>query len=511
MSAAPEARKAPREIPGPFDLLWRWLNSLPIAIVVMLLLAVLTSLGTMIPQSHLAQPPQGMSFEQFLEARYGVQRAGLIKTLGLHQIYFTWYFFLLMLWLSVSAVVCNITRFRRTISQWTAPPINRDAPFFTANPKTVAINNAPADGLDQIELTLSQLRFRIRRGEYRGAAVLYADRGYLRKWALVVLHVAILVLIGGGIIGATFGSKGMVRMADHEVKELILQRDEHKHPLVRPWLAKLPPLRYQLDQTGFRIDYDTKIFTASDVQENVPEELHEYYRYFVRQFISTLAAEHLGHKVGPQEVYVNKPLNIEKLVLYQSGYVQIGFVSVDFGEGRVVEYEAPANIWLVLGEGGVTSHERAALSGMPVSSTAFQFEPVKAGELFEGGKHVGYVGPLSIAHLADRSTGSIQDNVLVTPEQGFTLMLNNRPVTVRMSKKVENYSDFSYQRDPGLPILGLGWLLLVLGITVALYTPFTQVHARQEDDRTLLLVMGQNSRVDDPLPSRLRAILMGEA
>jgi hypothetical protein len=91
------------------------------------------------------------------------------------------------------------------------------------------------------------------------------------------------------------------------------------------------------------------------------------------------------------------------------------------------------------------------------------------------------------------------------------VILQGKPATIRMSRKVENYSDFSYQRDPGLPVLGIGWVLLVIGIAVALYTPFTQVQAREERGRALLVVLGQNSQPDDPLPVKLRAILMGEA
>ena len=76
-------------LPDPFTLLWRWLNSLPIAIGVMLALAVLSALGTVIPQEHLAQPPAGMTFDAMLIERFGTARAGLVKTLGLHHIYFT--------------------------------------------------------------------------------------------------------------------------------------------------------------------------------------------------------------------------------------------------------------------------------------------------------------------------------------------------------------------------------------------------------------------------------------
>jgi hypothetical protein len=230
----------------------------------------------------------------------------------------------------------------------------------------------------------------------------------------------------------------------------------------------------------------------------------------VRQFVSTLAVTHNGVTTGPEEVSVNHPLTSEKMTFYQSGYSQLGYVSVDFGGGRVAEFPAPAEVQLALTSEGVMLGEMAAATGRPTADAAFILEQVKAGDLYAAGQKTGYVGPLTIAHLLHQRTGE-QSSVLLTPEQGFATLLGGQPVTVRMSRKVENYSDFSYQRDPGLPILGLGWVLLVIGIAAALYTPFTQVQAREEASRSLLVVLGQNSQRDEPLPQRLRAILMHEA
>lgn len=498
-----------RDIPGPFDLLWRWLNSLPIAIVVMLLLAILSAIGTMIPQSHLAEPPQGMSFPDFLAQRYGAPRAHLITFLGWDHIYFTWYFFALMLWLSVSAVICNITRYRRTVRQWQAPPINRDSVFFTANPRGVAVDSPPSGALDELAATLAQLHYRVMRGEYRGGQVLYADRGYIKKWALVLLHVAILVLLAGGMIGATFGSKGTIALGDGEDKPLVIPRDEHKHPLVKPWLAKLPPLVYDLHQGHFRIDYDKKIFVPTDVQQNVPDALKPYYGYFVKEFVSTLAVDKDGHTVGPQEVKVNHPLHIERLVVYQSGYQQQGYLRVDYGGGNVQEFPAIPETWLALSPQGVMMNEVAQQMGTGVANLAFNLEQVKAGDLYEGGKKVGHIGPLTIAHLGDRVSGQDSGGVLIDTAHGFTAMLNGKPVDIRMSPRVDNTSIFSYARDPGLVTLTLGWILLVIGIAGAMYIPFTQVQARVEAGRAYVLIQGSGSGTGDALPLRLHAILSG--
>ena len=63
-----------RRLPEPFNSLWEALNSLPIAIVVMLLLAILSALGTVIPQEHLARPEPGKTMEMMYFERFGAEQ-----------------------------------------------------------------------------------------------------------------------------------------------------------------------------------------------------------------------------------------------------------------------------------------------------------------------------------------------------------------------------------------------------------------------------------------------------
>jgi len=87
----------------------------------------------------------------------------------LDRIYFTPYFFLLLLWLCVSAVVCNITRLRRTVRLWNKPPVVRTAANLQAHKEAV---NASLKGPDALERGVEELRhrrFRLQRLEKDGA------------------------------------------------------------------------------------------------------------------------------------------------------------------------------------------------------------------------------------------------------------------------------------------------------------------------------------------------------
>lgn len=465
--------------------IWRWLNSLPVATIVMILLAILSALGTFIPQEHLLSGQASMNPEAFYLERFGTERYQLIKFLGLTHIYFTPYFFILLLWLCVSAVVCNITRFRKTMHAWQKPPVERTVRGFSHDKRAVVVQCQTEQAVDKLKQDLTQHKFRIRElGSADGAHCIYADHGFIKKWALVLLHFSLIVLLFGAIFGKTVGTEGWIRLKDGTQQTLVLDVKENKRKLVLPLISWMKPLSYELSQDRFRIDYDEHLNLPADLA-HLPPDAQEYYKYFVKDFVSILTAEQGGRK-KTQEVKVNHPLVLNKLVLYQSDYQQDGYFEITGPDGVVKEYPAPAEVWMVLTPAGPAPAESAMSTGQPLSDHAFLLERIKDGDLYRQGKKAGHIGPLTLAHLANMNTTD-ETTQLVSTEQPFTVNVMGKPYTIKLSQKVDNYSGFSYKRDPGIPILYFGWISLIIGIALSLYLPFTQVWLRIEAGRVLML------------------------
>lgn len=513
-----DTTKAP--LPDPFTLIWRWLNSLPIAIGVMLALAVLSALGTVIPQEHLAQPPMGQTFEAMLSERFGGRQLSLIMGLGLHHIYFTWYFFLLLLWVSVSAIACNITRFKKTISLRRNPPLAGEDGF-THSKHAVTTEEVAPGTVAAIVDELKKRHFRVRVQQHEGAQYLYADQGFTKLWGLMLLHLAILILLAGGIYGKVFGVEGMIALADGEQKTLSLDIAKNKHPFVTPLLRNLPAREYNLSQDRFRIDYDRKIELPAMIAEHVQPEIQDYYRYFVKQYVSNLKAEALQtSEVVETEVSVNHPLVVDKLNFYQSSYRQRGYIEVAI-DGETKTYEVvPEQPMMVTRDGCYLKSMGAWFSLDPADNYAavsadkanspqvFMCERVIGGDLYVGGEHTGFLGPMTIARLGGSTGAGLFHSQIISPEQPLTLTLaDGSTATVRMSTRIDNTSIFSYKRDPGIPVLYFGWIAMIVGITLALYIPFTQVRLRVAENRGAMLVTGARSRLNGTLKRQLRAIL----
>lgn len=526
-SAEPAARSAEPQDPiaqlgaG----LWRALNSLPVAVWVMILLAFFSMLGTMIPQEHLAQPPAGLTLDQMYVQRFGASRAALIRGTGLSHIYFTWYYFLLLLWLCVSAVICNIVRFRRTVKMWREPgPLRRSA-FFRSNKRAVVALGAGEAQFNGLRELLQKKGYRIAEASEEGAQCLYADRGFLSRWALVVLHVAVLVLLFGGIYGKALGVQGNVQMADGEKSELKLDIVTNKQKFIQPLLRALPPIVYELDQQKYRIDYLKQIQLGSEILK-MPADLQDYYRYIVRDYISDLTVKR-GKAEARKEVKVNHPLVIDKLVLYQSGYHQIGYLEIETGPDQKVEAELLPETRSVITTRGVavqdqegwmlpvpgTQFSKVTLlpQSQPLSDLQFEFEQVKAGDYYDDGVKAGYIGPMTIAHMYDPGSGQYMGSQLIAPDKPLQFTIGGQPALAYMSQRVDNYSIFSYKRDPGIPMLYFGWILMIVGVAMTLYIPFSQLYLRYEQTGGRLYILGTGLafRRGAPLTQRLAEALGG--
>lgn len=488
---------------GPFNFLWKWLNNLPIAIYVMLLLAALNALGTVLPQEHLVGGMSELPIDQQYIQKFGEQRWEVIRMLGLHHIYFTPVFFIALLWLCISATICNITRYKRTMREWKTPAVDRGPGFFKSNKRSLEIAQPATGSAAQIVGLLHDKGFRVVEStEVEGVHSIYADRGFIQRWGMMVLHVAVLVLLFGGIYGSIFGNKGNVRMGDGEAKTLTLNLAQGKHPLVRWFLEKAPERSYQLKQDKFRIDYGRKLVLPTVLQNDkeFSEVYQEYSRFFVKDFVSNLTAER-NSVSKTQEVIVNHPLVIDKLMLFQSGYEQNGYISYEL-DGKPVEELVPSDMWLCL-----TSNGLARAESLGNTDKVFLLEKVKAGDLYIDGENTGYLGPMTIAHVQNVMVDAPPQQIMLDTEQGFALSLDGQQVEVRLSPRIQNFSIFSYKRDPGMPVLYLGWILMIIGIGVALYVPFNKVHIRIEPQQAMFLLGGVRGGGLKGLKREIHAIL----
>lgn len=284
-----------------------WLADLRLAIVLLVLVAVASGLGTAIPQRE-----STAFYHQLFDARpwLGLIKADGILGLELDHIYSSHWFLGLLAWLGLSLVLCSWRRqwpalqaALRWIDYRTPRQLSKLA---IAETVTCA---APLERLERLEQDLRQQGWEIKRQDDR----LAARRGVAGRVGPLLVHAGLVVLMVGAAWGALAGQKLERFLAPGRELELLNNRGESQLHL------QLQDFSIQRDPAGR------------------PE-----------QFQSVLQLQDSGSTSSEERtISVNHPLRYRGMTVYQADWA---LASVTVQLGRSPELELPLQSFPQLGE-----------------------------------------------------------------------------------------------------------------------------------------------------------------
>ena len=182
-------------------IVWRSLRSMRTALVLLLLLALASVAGSLVPQVGVADARIAQTF------RDHPLRAELYARFGLFDVYGSTWFTLIYVLLLVSLVTCLVPRTRatfRAIRTRPQPSGDLDAMRHYAE---VAVAAEPAAAIAGVRRLLRRRRW-LRMNPADGAPAIAADKGVLREAGSLVFHWAFLVLLLGVVWGRGTGFTG---------------------------------------------------------------------------------------------------------------------------------------------------------------------------------------------------------------------------------------------------------------------------------------------------------------
>ncbi|BBH17837.1 hypothetical protein Back2_21240 [Nocardioides baekrokdamisoli] len=182
--------------------IWRQLTSMRTALILLLLLAIASIPGSLIPQDGLDPNKSALwrSSHPHLTPIY--------RRLDLFNVYSAPWFAAIYVLLMVSLVGCIIPRlFVYARAMRAQPPRTPKHLGRFADSIAYVTDDAPAVVLDE---TVAHLRgYRLRRDD---ATSISAERGYLREAGNLIFHLSIIIVLVGFATGQLFGYKGAVQV-----------------------------------------------------------------------------------------------------------------------------------------------------------------------------------------------------------------------------------------------------------------------------------------------------------
>lgn len=413
-------------------LLWDFFCSLRLTMFLLISLAVISIIGTVVPQGT---PP-----EEYL-ASISQSKAGIYKTLGFFDMYHSWWFILMLYLLTVNLAACSIKRLPHIWKIITTPATILDAGLEKSltNIVTISSSASPAALKEQICAFLGAEFARPVVTETNDAIHLFAQKSPWCRLSVYFVHLSVIVIFIGAIIGSLFGFKSFVNIPEGESVSTIVLRSEKELDL------------------GFALRLEQ--FSVAKYASGAPKE-----------FKSILTVLENGRPVPDYtnvRVIVNDPLTYKGITFYQSSYGNAGnhFFTVSDQDGRnPVPLTVSAQSSIKLPDG----------SSMHVTEATRDVSPFAPG----------LSGPAAQVELHTRS-GKTENFVVYANHPELNIQHARQhgtgPVIHYKGTEDKMYTGLQVAKDPGVEIVWLGCFLMVIGIYAAFFISHRRIWVRVQN------------------------------
>jgi cytochrome c biogenesis protein len=394
------------------------LANLKLAIALLLLIALFSISGTVIEQG------QALSFYQsnYPEdpALFGFLTWKVLFTLGLDHVYRTWWFLALLILFGSSLTACTFTR------QFPALKAARNWKFYNKSrqfQKLALSAEFDAGSFETLTPLLQQKRYKV----FQEGDQLYARKGMVGRIGPIVIHAAMLITLAGSIYGAMTGFFAQEMVPSGETFQITNVFD------AGPWGMERVPKDWSVKVNRFWIDY-----TAAGA---------------IDQFYSDLSVlDQGGAEVDRQTIHVNKPLRHNGVTLYQADWA-IAAIQVHLNNSPTLQL--PMELLDTGGKGKIWG------TLLPTKPDLTEGVYVLAKDL---------QGTLLIYDL--------QGKLISTVREGMSTEVNGVNLSI---EKVIGSTGLQIKADPGIPLVYLGFGLVMLGVVMS-YVSHSQVWALQTQE-----------------------------
>jgi cytochrome c biogenesis protein len=418
------------------------LANLKLAIALLLLIALFSISGTVIEQ--------GQSTEFYKlnypdrPALFGFLTYQVILTVGLNQVYASWWFLALLILFGSSLAACTFHRqlpMLKVAKRW----------FYYTKPQSFAklpiATELTGRSLVDLSAALTQKGYKI----FQESDRLYARKGLIGKIGPIFVHASMLLILGGAILGALTGftAQEMVPSGEtFQIKNITESGLWSKPQIPKDWSVRV---------NRFWIDYSPS--------------------GAIEQFYSDLSVLDLtGEEVDRQTIHVNKPLRYQGVTLYQANW---DINAVRFTLNRSPVLQLPL------------TRLKSKSNGGQVWGT---WIPTKT-DLSAG---------VTLLTPDLQGTFLIYDekgDLLSTLRLNGSTEVNGVTLTI---KDVVGSTGLQIKADPGIPVVYTGFGLLMLGV-IASYVSHSQVWALQVGNS--LYVGGKTNRAQVNFESEMVEVI----
>ncbi len=437
---------------------WEFWESLKLTITLLVIVIIAATIGTLIPQNE--------DMLVYIN-QYGPAMAELFRQLGFYDIYKANWFTFILTMLCISTTVCTVHRYRMLRRSLGKPIVIMKDEFYNQSEYRAEerFKVGAQETLEQFKKSLQKFHFntvRQEKDESSGTIYLYGQKGVLNRWGNLIAHIAVVTIFVGGLIGKTVWPWSY----------------DDTLPVVEGQTISIPHSNFQLRLDKFEERYYPGTQDPSDFRSNV-----------------TVIQD--GKEIRRELIQVNHPMNHQGYLFYQNSRQKSGTINgfkLAINDGKTFE---PITTW----EGKVGDTYSVPGTGKQITVTRFipdfgmdeNMQPTSrsndpnnpAIEIYEttNGQTTGHgwvFANISLKDLPMKQNISF-DYAITSLDQAWI-------------------SVFQVVKDPGLPVVYVGFVLIIFGLITTLWLEYKRIWIRIIPQKNKVLVQSfaaSNRRATD--------------
>lgn len=452
------------------DKIWNFFSSVKVGIWIIVLLLIASAIGTIFPQ-EMYIPPTVVP-QEFYKDEYGFL-GQMYYELGFHNLYSSWWYFLLIAALGISLVIASLDRFIPLYRALNKQGITRHESFLRRQRlfSETKVEEKLDEQLDLIISNLKRKRYQVR--EENGHFL--AEKSRFSRWGPYVNHVGLIIFLIGGLLRFVPGMYVDEMLWIRDGETAIIPGTNGKYYLSSD---KFIMATYQKDQ-------EDQVFanTLSRVGDgNVVKNFQTNVTLYERKGEIIHGAKPELKKVKDEQIRVNYPLKHDSYALYQTSYKlnelnkfnfslvdketeeSFGKIAVDLLEPKK-EYDLGNGYKVEI----VTYFPNFYFNneGVPDTKSRVPDNPAFVFDMISPEKPDG-----------ERSFVAIQQTL--DPEEDNQLKMEFEGV------ETKNLSALTVRKDHTLWFLGVGGAIFMIGVIQGLYWNHRRIWIRRDGDSVLI-------------------------
>ncbi|MEB3206714.1 MAG: cytochrome c biogenesis protein ResB [Vampirovibrionales bacterium] len=416
--------------------LWRLLQSVQLAVTLLITLALATLMGVLLPQEGLVELAQ-------IKQQFGAHYLW-IRALGAFNVFSAPWFIALQVLFFINLIFGSVVWLRPAVRSVMVPI------FCSARHIALTSGQRPvlksAQSLDStVEKTIALLKqngFRVRQNP-KNEQELYASKGDLGRLGPVVAHIGIAMLLTGSLLAALTGFKAQHLLSPGESVMLPQAERVLKNAPDAIWLAQVPNLKVAVER--FEVVFHKAL---SPMQAPV-----------AKQYYCQLAVFNQNKLLKRQQISVNHPMVLaapfDDITIYQASFAPTGKIRLKInGNEQTVLADQQ------FGERSVAEIPIQTASNQPLMLVVFPFyiqqDPGVTAHHIRAFLHTG-------KGFLGQKAGKMPDNINL--RQGESGKLG--PVSLEFIEPVFA-SGLMIKKAPELPWMFIAFALISLGVAMSL-------------------------------------------